>query len=87
MSANEMFKELGYKMLGSFNPNDNYIIVAWNKEIYDCKTTIYFYADKNLRIVMEDKRGCIYPPIFTLDELQAINKQVEELAAEWTSAL
>lgn len=79
MSAKEMFEKLGYEMLGSFKPKDNYIIVAWNKEIYDCKTTIYFYADKNLRIVMEDEKGCIYPPIFTLDELQAINKQVEEL--------
>lgn len=87
MSAKEMFEELGYKMLGSFNPKDNYIIVAWSKEIYDCKTTIYFYADKNLRIVMEDEKGCIYPPIFTLDELQAINKQVEELTEERTCVL
>ena len=79
MSAKEMFEKLGYKMLGSFNPKDNYIIVVCNKEIYDRKTTIYFYVDKNLRIVMEDEKGCIYPPIFTLDELQAINKQVEEL--------
>lgn len=87
MSAKEMFEKLGYKMLGSFNPKDNYIIVAWSKEIYDYKTTIYFYADKNLRIVMENEKGCIYPPIFTLDELQAINKQVEELTEERTSVL
>lgn len=79
MSAKEMFEKLGYEMLGSFNLKDNYIIVAWSKEIYDCKTTIYFYDDKNLRIVMEDKKGRIYPPVFTLKELQAINKQVEEL--------
>lgn len=81
MSAKEMFERLGYKMLGSFNPKYNYIITAWSKKIYDCKITIYFYADKSLRIVMEDEKGGIYPPIFTLDELQAINKQVEEL--EW----
>lgn len=79
MSAKEMFEKLGYEMLGSFNPKENYIIVSWSKEIYDCITTIYFYADKNLRIVMENEKGCIYPPVFTLDELQAINKQVEEL--------
>lgn len=81
MSAKEMFEKLGYKMLGSFNPKDNYKNMSWSKKIYDCETTINFYADKNLRIVMEDKKGRIYPPVFTLKELQAINKQVEEL--EW----
>ena len=81
MSAKEIFEKLGYKMLGSFNPKYNYIITAWSKKIYDCETTINFYADKNLRIVMTDEKGRIYPPVFTLKELQAINKQVEEL--EW----
>ena len=81
MSAKEMFEKLGYKMLGSVNPKDNYKNMSWSKKIYDCETTINFYADKNLRIVMTDEKGRIYPPVFTLKELQAINKQVEEL--EW----
>lgn len=81
MSAKEMFEKLGYKMLGSFNPKYNYKNMSWSKKIYDCETTINFYADKNLRIVMTDEKGRIYPPVFTLKELQAINKQVEEL--EW----
>lgn len=79
MTAKEMFEKLEYKQLGSFKPNDSYIVIAWDKEIYNNRSTIYFYGDKAVRIVMETKKGEIYPPIIELEELQAINKQVEEL--------
>ena len=79
MSAKEMFEKLGYEQLGSFKSDDNYIVIAWDKEKYGDKFTIYFYGDKAVRVVMETKRGEIYPPIVELEELQAINKQVEEL--------
>lgn len=79
MKAKDMFEKLGYKQLGSFKPNDNYIVIAWDKEIYDDRFTIYFYGDKAVRVVMETKRGEIYPPIIELEELQAINQQCREL--------
>ena len=79
MSAKEMFEKLGYKQLGSFKPDDNYIVIAWDKEKHGDRFTIYFYGDKEVRVVMETKRGEIYPPIVELEELQAINKQIEEL--------
>lgn len=78
-SAKEMFEELGYKQLGSFKPNDKYIIIAWDKEKHEDRFTVCFYGDKAVRVIMETKRGEIYPPIIELEELQAINKQVEEL--------
>lgn len=79
MKAKEMFEKLGYEQLGSFKPNDKYIIIAWDKEEYEDRFTIYFYADKAVRVIMETKEGKIFPPVITLEELQAINKQVEEL--------
>ena len=79
MTAKEMFEKLGYKQLGSFRPDDNYIVIAWDKEKYSDRFTIYFYNDKAVRVIMETKRGEIYPLIVELEELQAINKQVEEL--------
>ena len=79
MSAKEMFEKLGYKQLGSFKPDDDYIVIAWNKEKYGEQFIIYFYGSKELRVVMQTKKGEIYPPLFSLDELQAINKQIEEL--------
>ena len=79
-TAKEMFENLGYKQLGSFKPNHNkYIIIAWSKEQYEDRFTVYFYDNKAVRVIMETKRGEIYPPIIELEELQAINKQVEEL--------
>lgn len=79
MSAKEMFEQLGYKQLGSFKPNDNYIVIAWEKEKHGDRFTVYFYSDKAVRVIMETKRGEIYPPIIELEELQAINQQVKEL--------
>ena len=79
MNAEEMFEKLGYKQLGSFSPDDNYIIIAWNTEKYGETFTIYFYGSKEVRTVMETKKGEIYPPIISLEELKAINKQIEEL--------
>lgn len=79
MTAKEMFEEIGYKQLGSLKPDDNYICVAYIKEIYGEQQYIYFYGSKELRVYLEDKKCRVYPPIFTLKELQAINKQVEEL--------
>ena len=79
MSAKEMFEKLGYKQLGSFKPNDNYIVIAWDKEKHSDRFTIYFYGDKAVRVIMGTKRGEIYPPIIELEELQAINQQVKEL--------
>jgi hypothetical protein len=79
MSAKEMFEKLGYKQLVSFKPNDKYIVIAWDMEKHGEEFTIYFYGSKEIRIVMETKRGEICPPLFSLEELQAINKQIEEL--------
>ena len=78
-TAKEMFEKLGYKQLGSFKPDDNYIIIAYEKKLYGDKEYIYFYGANEIRICLEDKKGRIYPPIVELEELQAINKQIEEL--------
>ena len=79
MTAKEMFEKLGYKILIPFDIDSNYIIVAYDKEMYGDSQTVYFYSSKELRIVYEDKRGNIYPPIFDLGTLEAINQQVKEL--------
>ena len=63
MSAREMFEKLGYDLLH----NIKYQIMYYNS-IYD--TYIYFYKTrKHIEITNE----------ITSEELQAINKQVEEL--------
>lgn len=77
-TAKEMFEELEYTQLGSFKPNDNYICVAYVKDVYGEQQYIYFYGSKEIRIYLESKSCSVYPPIFTLQELQAINKQIEE---------
>ena len=82
--ADKMFEKLGYKMLGSFNPKDNYIIVAWNKEIYVryCdivngeKEYIIFSKNKTVRFQY------LYTDVsksINMQELQAINKKCQEL--------
>lgn len=78
-TAKEMFEELGYEQFGTYKPDDDYIIIAYTKQIYDDTQYIYFYGKKEIRIVLEDKKSRVYPPIFQLEELQAINKQIEEL--------
>ena len=78
-TAKETFEKLGYKQLGSFKPDDDYIIVAYKKEYYGDYLYVYFYGANEIRITMEDNKGRIYPPIFDLELLQAINQQVKEL--------
>ena len=70
MSAKEMFEELGYKFVSD---DINYIIYEYD-EIFRLK------FDKNNKII---DIWCERPMYNTLDfeELQAINKQIEEL--EW----
>lgn len=84
MKAKEMFEKLGYKMLGTLKPDDDYIIVAYEKDVYGDKEYIYFYGAEEMRVYLEDNRGKIYPPIIELEELKAINKQIEELG--WVGA-
>ena len=79
MKAKEMFEKLGYKMLGTLKPDDDYIVVAYKKDVYGDKEYIYFYGAEEIRVYLEDNRGRIYPPIIELEELKAINKQIEEL--------
>ena len=79
MKAKEMFEKLGYRTLGTLKPNDNYIVIAYEKELYGDELYIYFYGTKEVRLYLEGKKGKVYPSTITLEELQAINKQVEEL--------
>ena len=78
MSAKEMFEKLGYKLF-SFIPDDKYIPIAYKKEYYGDTLYVYFYGTKEIRVCMEDTHCNIYPPIFDLELLQAINQQVNEL--------
>jgi hypothetical protein len=77
--AKTMFEKLGYRQLETLKPDDGYIVIAYEKEIYGEKEYIYFYGAEEVRVYLEDRSGRIYPPIVELEELQAINKQVEEL--------
>ena len=52
-NAKEMFEELGYKQLGSFKPNDKYIIIAYDKEKHGDRFSVYFYGDKAVRVIMD----------------------------------
>ena len=63
MSAKEMFEELGYKQIN----NDNYSTCYSNEEE---NYYIYFYNYWKKIEVLHD---------ITMKQLQAINKQVEEL--------
>lgn len=66
MSAKEMFEKLGYKLLEKYDD----VITYYNAE-YD--RYIYFYSlTYVIEIGNEDRE-------FNYEELQAINKQVEEL--------
>lgn len=78
MTAKEMFKELGYEKIRLADEN---IVVLYERPVYGEKEYIYFYPEKQLRITFESKNK-VYPPTFTLEELKAINKQVEELGWE-----
>ena len=76
MSAKEMFEELGYKEV---KLTDEGLCALYEKQMYvNIKQCVYFYPEKEVRITYEDK-GRVYSPIFKIDLLQPINKQVEEL--------
>lgn len=66
MSAKEMFEELGYKVLGKYDDVITYYNVEYDRYIY------FYLLAHIIEIGNEDKE-------FNYEELQAINKQVEEL--------
>lgn len=72
MKAKDMFEKLGYELKKS----DDREIWYLNKNTIPVETNITF--------LVQDKYFCIYKkdmcnPCINLEELQAINKQVEEL--------
>ena len=75
MKAKEMFEKLGY---AETKLTDEMITKLYEKNIFGDRQMIYFYPEKSVRIIFYSN-GKIYPPLITLEELQAINKQVEEL--------
>lgn len=76
MTAKDMFEELGFKEI---KLTDEGMVAWYEKQMYvNIKQCVYFYPEKEIRITYEDK-GRVYPPIFNLGLLKAINKQIEEL--------
>ena len=75
MKAREMFEKLGYT---ETKLTDEIITKLYEKNIFGDRQSIYFYPEKSVRIIFYSSEK-IYPPLITLEELQAINKQVEEL--------
>ena len=75
MSAKEMFEELGYKKI---KLADEGLVALYEKIIFGDRQSIYFYPEKTVRIIFHSGER-IYPPIIDMKELQAINKQIEEL--------
>lgn len=69
MSAKEMFKELGYELI-----NENEVVMQYYNKEYDYEICI----DKEFKTI---EPPCVSYFFITIDLLQAINKQVEEL--EW----
>ena len=77
MSAKEMFEKLGYKCIGG---NDYIAFKYYKRDETDIDIT--FYREKEISIVENEyinKEYNLTIHILTLEELQAINKQVEEL--------
>lgn len=75
-SAKEMFSELGY----SCEEGDGYI--DYIEKIGDCTYEISFDYDTECIIAFHSYRGNfekIFDTCLSVEELQAINKQVEEL--------
>ena len=72
-SAKEMFEELGYEIIVNDKNQLTYKILIWidNYEVVE-KTIAFWLLDKTFELDGE----------FTIKELQAINKQVEELGWE-----
>ncbi len=72
MSAKEMFEKLGYAVVYTNDNGD----IEYKKQFEYVKVTIYF-VNKEKVIEMSSDAEITYTIEF--DELQAINKQVEEL--------
>lgn len=69
-SAKKMFKKLDYKIIVNDKNQLTYEIVIWIDDFETIEKTITFWLlDKIFELDGE----------FTIEELQAINKQVEEL--------
>ena len=71
MKAKEMFEKLGYKQVGAYTKISE--ILRYKKD-YD--NIIVFYNFKEFMKKGEDSESYSN---FTLEELKAINKQIEEL--------
>lgn len=71
MSAKEMFEKLGY---GDYFKCENFRITYQNFE-KECKMIEFDY--KNKQLILADDSKEIFE--LSLEELQAINKQIEEL--------
>ena len=75
MSAKKNFEELGYEQI---KLADEGLVALYEKIIFGDRQSIYFYPEKAVRIIFHSGER-IYPPIIDMKELQAINKQIEEL--------
>ena len=74
-SAKKMFKKLDYKIIVNDKNQLTYEIVIWIDDFETIEKTITFWLlDKIFELDGE----------FTIEELQAINKQVEELGWLWS---
>lgn len=75
-SAKEMFEELGYKEVSVIDPDGCIDYINTNEKYSE----IYF--DKNFKMITKHYLNSGIACPITLEELQAINKQVEELGWE-----
>lgn len=73
MSAKEMFEELGWKVYFKSSVMITYEKKSRSKK--SCKYVQFYYDSKTFYIGSE---GTFGQP-FTIDDLKAINKQIEEL--------
>ena len=73
MTAKEMFEELGYKE----DFPDDYDEIVYARNILNKDT--FAYIDSEIISFYENKIWFTNKSDFNLEELQAINKQVEEL--------
>lgn len=73
-SAKEMFEELGYEKANVINPDG---CIDYFVDTNEKNSEIYF--DKNFKLITKHYLNSGVACPITLEELQAINKQVEEL--------
>lgn len=71
MSAKEMFEKLGYKERTEEFKNDKLIAITYAD--YENGNWIEI-TNKTIKVVKNRRDGCLF-----VSELQAINKQIEEL--------